>query len=136
MENAKPRGLTDQEMKLLTDCLAKNDLPPKKMLQEAEKHLTLAREAHKEHPLINIKLAEAIVKVFRKVIAEWEAIPESAQKWCLGMICYFSLGEDEIDDFDSPIGFEDDAEVVNSCLRMIDREEWCINPADYDEEKD
>ncbi len=134
MDPIQPRGLTQQEMTVLTDCLAKNDLSPEEMLKEAELHLVKAKEAHKTNVMVNFKLAEGIVKVFRKIVAEWEAIPDSAQKWCLGMICYFSLGEDEIDDFDSPIGFEDDAEVVNACLKMIEREELCINPEDFDDE--
>ena len=134
MDPLQPRGLTQQEMTVLNDCLAKNDLSPQEMLQEAEEHVAKAKIAYKTNIMVNVKLAEAIVEVFRTIVAEWEAIPDSAQKWCLGMICYFSLGDDENDDFESPIGFEDDCEVVNACLKMIDREELCINPEDYDDE--
>lgn len=133
MEPRIPRGLTREEMDVLTDCLARNDLSAEEMLAEAENHLARAREAYQSNIMINVRLAEAIVEVFRTIVSEWEALPEGTEKWCLGMICYFSMGEDEIDDFESPIGFEDDAEVVNACLKMIGRDDLCITPETYDE---
>lgn len=134
MDQHRPRGLTQEEMNLLSDCLQKNDLTPEELLEEAENHLERAIEASKTNVMVNVMLAEAIVDVFRIIVSEWEAVPEHCQKWCMGMICYFSLGEDEIDDFESPIGFEDDTEVVNAVLRMIDREDLCLVPEDFDEE--
>ncbi|MCP4752416.1 MAG: hypothetical protein GY866_16100 [Proteobacteria bacterium] len=133
MDTIAPEGLSSKEMEVLVDCLDKNDLSPEKMLHEAELHLENAREAARTNGMVNVRLAEAIVQVFRRIVADWETIPDNAKKWCLGMVCYFSLGEDEIDDFESPIGFEDDAEVVNACLKIAGREELSINIEDYGE---
>jgi hypothetical protein len=46
------------------------------------------------------------------------------------MILYFSSANKEEDDHKSPIGFDDDAEVINACLRVAGRNDLCINPED------
>ena len=33
----------------------------------------------------------------------------------------------------SPIGFEDDNEVLNACLRLAGRDDLCLKPEDYDD---
>ena len=36
--------------------------------------------------------------------------------------------EKDEDDHESPIGFDDDAEVINACLRMAGRDDLCVDP--------
>lgn len=45
---------------------------------------------------------------------------------------YFATRNDNEPDFQSPLGFEDDAEILNACLKFIDRDDLCLNVEDYD----
>lgn len=40
---------------------------------------------------------------------------------------------DDEPDFTSPIGFEDDTEVLNACLRLAQLGALCLHPEDYDD---
>ena len=42
------------------------------------------------------------------------------------------MSEDDESDHLSPIGFEDDAEVLNACLRFANLPELCLKTEDYD----
>lgn len=52
--------------------------------------------------------------------------------WLAGAILYFAQSNDGEPDLTSPIGFEDDTEVLNACLRFAHLEALCLNPEDYD----
>jgi hypothetical protein len=73
-------------------------------------------------------LAEALLGSIETVAKEWHAIPPFAQGWCKGMILYFVSSNEEEDDHKSPIGFDDDADVINACLRVAGRDDLCIDP--------
>ena len=83
--------------------------------------------------MVNVALAEGLLAVIRRLIADWAGIPFHAEQWCKGMIRYFTLCDDDEDDFSSPIGFDDDAEVMNACLRLAGRGDLCIKPEDFDD---
>jgi uncharacterized membrane protein YkvA (DUF1232 family) len=83
--------------------------------------------------MINVRLAEAICHVIRRVVADWDNLPLSSHSWLRAAIYYFAHCSDDQPDFTSPIGFEDDAEVLNACLRLAGREDFCLNPEDYDD---
>ena len=135
MDSFFPEGLTKNVFAFLSKCVDEiDDVPLANLLQGAEDHLEAVRKAKTaSNPLLNVRLAEAIVDVIREVVEEWETIPAHARSWCRGMIQYFISSEDEENDFDSPIGFEDDAEVLNSCMRLAGRADLCIDPEDYDD---
>lgn len=135
MSSFFPEGLTKQGFDFLSKCVEQvGETSICDLLKRAENHLEEAKNLKATtHPLINIVLAEAILDTLKKVVEEWDSIPKHARSWCLGMIQYFISSDDEEDDFDSPIGFEDDAEVVNACLKLAGREDLCINPEDYDD---
>jgi hypothetical protein len=46
---------------------------------------------------------------------------------------YYANADDAEADLTSPIGFEDDVEVLNACLRFARLDELCLNPEDYDD---
>ena len=96
-------------------------------------HLEIIRAAHKTNPMINVRLAQAILAALEKTVAGWQSLPPHSHPWLKAAMHYFAVLEDDEPDLTSPIGFEDDAEILNACLRLAGKEEWSINPAEYDD---
>ena len=129
-----PDGLTRGEGAELARCIERAtpiELP--ELLRKAEVHVECVARARERRAFVNLALAQAILGAIRAVIADWDRVPASARSSCRGMILYFCEGADEEDDLDSPIGFEDDAEVLNACLRLAGLPELCISTEDYDD---
>jgi hypothetical protein len=129
-----PEGLTEKEFSLLTRCSNEvSGLPPMELLNLAEEHLEKVRRAHSKNIFINFKLAKEIFNTFQIVTDQWDSNPGHSHPWLKGMIRYFSLSTDLESDFTSPIGFDDDVEIMNACLRLAGREDLCLNPEDFDD---
>ncbi len=130
----QPVGLTSTQFKRLSEYAHESSLlPPAALLEKARAHLREAAAAYRRNRLVNLRLATAIGETIGDVIGEWDALPEVARPWLAAAILYFSSHQDEEPDFTSPIGFEDDLEVLNACLRFARREELCLRPEDYDD---
>ncbi len=128
-----PEGLTKKEFAALSKCADEvANLSVDHLLSQAEDHLRRIRMLHSKKLHINVRLAEAIVHTFQYIFNDWENIPHHARSWCRGMVQYFCVADDDEHDFSSPIGFEDDAKIMNACLRLAGREDLCINPEDFD----
>ena len=129
-----PEGLTEKEFSLLTKCSNEvSELPPMELLKIAEEHLEKVRQAHSKNIFINFKLAKEIFNTFQIVTDQWESIHSHNHPWLRGMIRYFTLSTDLESDFTSPIGFDDDVEIMNACLKFAGREDLCLNPEDFDD---
>ena len=135
MTNLFPEGLSQKEFDTLTKYSKEvANFQAEQLLDQAEDHLKRIRMLHSKNLHINVRLAEAIVLTFQDILNDWENIPEHARSWCRGMVRYFCVADDDEHDFSSPIGFEDDAEIMNACLRLAGREDLCINTEDFDDE--
>ena len=133
MSDLFPEGLTQKELDTLAKCSKEvADLQAEQLLDQAEAHLKRIRMLHSKNLHINVRLAEVIVLTFQEFFDDWENIPHHARSWCRGMVQYFCVSDDDEHDFSSPIGFKDDAEVMNACLRLAGREDLCINPEEFD----
>ena len=133
MTNLFPEGLSQKEFDTLTKYSKEvANFQAEQLLDQAEDHLKRIRMLHSKNLHINVRLAEAIVLTFQDIFNDWENIPEHARSWCRGMVRYFCVADDDEHDFSSPIGFEDDAEIMNACLRLAGREDLCINTEDFD----
>ncbi len=108
-------------------------LSPPELLARAETHLDDIRQAHAGNPFVNVKLAEALRDRIATVVTNWAGLSEDGQGWLRGAIAYFVDNDDEVPDRTSPIGLEDDCEVINACLRLAGLDQHCIDPEDYDE---
>ncbi|WP_080800746.1 hypothetical protein [Desulfamplus magnetovallimortis] len=129
-----PTGLMRKEFDILIKC-SKNAsaFSIDELTDKTDLYFDKIKSAHKENPMVNVNLACAIVSSIHAIHADWRNIPEMAKPWCKGMIQYFIETADEDDDFLSPTGFDDDAAVLNACLKLADRADLCIDPEDYDE---
>lgn len=134
MSGIFPEGLTQKEFDLLNQCVNdSSNQSPSKLFDQTQNHLEKIRNAHSRNAYVNLRLAEAICNTFHTVINEWDHLPQKSYPWLCGMMKYFVLSSDLEDDFNSPIGFDDDVEIMNACLRFAGREDLCINPEDYDD---
>jgi len=134
MNTLYPTGLDNETFNLLSECVKQVDsIDLAVLLEGARKHTEKARVQYDLNPLaVNAPLAEAIFQVIHQSVSAWDSIPELARPWFRGMIQYYVTVNDGDNDFNSLLGFEDDVEVVNACLRFAGMDEHCINPEDFD----
>lgn len=115
----------------LRNCLVQAARRPvSELLAAAEEHLARAEAAYDANPDVDIDAARQIVSRLRVIAKDWDSIPELAKPCCRGMFLYFAEEDDEMSDLASPVGFADDAEVVNACLAFADRGDLCFSPGD------
>ena len=96
-------------------------------------HVDNARTAYQRNRIVNLRLAVALGAVLEAVLAKWAELSGERRYWLAGAAIYFADCDDDEPDFDSPIGFEDDAEILNACLRFSALDELCLNVEDYDD---
>jgi hypothetical protein len=101
--------------------------------QAVEQHLSATAAVHAQNPLVNLRLATAIRDVIEQVLSIWDNLTPAACTWLAGAMLYFAKSNDDEPDFTSPIGFEDDTEVLNACLRLANLGALCLHPEDYDD---
>jgi uncharacterized membrane protein YkvA (DUF1232 family) len=82
--------------------------------------------------MINVRLAAAIVSLLEKLVSHWGSLAPNQAFWVKGAMHYFATSNDDEPDFQSPLGFEDDAEILNACLKFIGRNDLRLNAEDYD----
>lgn len=129
-----PEGLSESILEKLSDHSNFNGAAqPDDLLASARAHLANIRSVAEENPFINTRLAEGIADRFHAVVLRWDRIPDHAEAWMKAAMAYFADTFDEVPDLSSPIGFEDDCEVLNACLRFAERDDLCLDPADFDE---
>jgi uncharacterized membrane protein YkvA (DUF1232 family) len=122
-----------QLKKLKTYYLEASNLNIEALRQAAMQHLQNTAQACQRNPLINIRLAQALYDTIEQLATIWPTVRPEARPWLAAAILYFVKSDDEEPDFASPIGFEDDTEVLNACLRLAHLDRLCLHPEDYDD---
>ena len=129
MTSFLPEGLSPAEHRELQECVDRAaEMPLDALLQTARDHVERTQLAYQSNPLLDLALAQALLGSIEKLLADWMSVPKFAECWCKGMILYFASCNEDEDDHQSPIGFDDDAEVINACLTMAGREDLCVDP--------
>ena len=119
-----PPGLKPQQLERLEEHVRGGQLiPPEALLQSAYAHLEDVQSLAQQRPEVNVALAQSICHVLDRIVSEWESFSPVEQSWLRGVIRYFSQSNDQRHDFRSG-GFADDLEVLNACLRYVQREQW------------
>lgn len=88
------------------------------LLSRTRGHLAAMEGLVRSHPDINLERARQIVSVFEAAGERAAALSDSQVRWLIAAMMYFLEWEDEEHDFESEAGFDDDAEVLNSCLAL------------------
>lgn len=90
-------------------------------------HLDQVRE--NAAPQTDIDTAEMVAKSLSTLITSELSFEASDRLLIRGAVEYFLLHDDASSDLEDPLGFDDDARVVNSVLERIGRPELKIQPA-------
>ena len=129
-----PSGLTRSQFDQLSEFANRaSGLDSAQLLDDARQHLEQTVVAHATNRMINLRLATAIVEVIEQVVGDWHSLPDNSRSWLAGAMHYFAKSNDDEPDFGSPIGFEDDTEVLNACLKFARLDDLCLNVEDYDD---
>jgi uncharacterized membrane protein YkvA (DUF1232 family) len=128
-----PTGISRQQFGALADYAATaNAIDAQELLRRVGRHLDETRVAHARNRIVNLRLATVIAEVVTSLLSRWDFLPDQHRHWLGGAILYFVDSRDNEHDFSSAIGFEDDAEVLNSCLRFNGLDSLCIVIEDFD----
>lgn len=129
-----PMGLTRSQFDRLSAYVERASSTPLSDLRAGvEQHLEQTKLAHERSRLVNLRLATAISVAIGQTCDRWEDLSTNARDWLAGAFLYFAKCNDDEPDFDSPIGFEDDTEVLNACLRFAKLDDLCLNVEDFDD---
>lgn len=129
-----PSGLTRSQFNLLVQYSENvSSMSAAQLQQAADRHLSEVHLAYQSNRLVNVRMATAIRDTIEKVTSQWDELPPGALVWLAGAVLYFANSDDDEADLTSPIGFEDDVEVLNACLRFARLEELCLISEDYDD---
>ena len=107
------------------------DRSPGVIADAIARHAADAEAAAVGSSLINVALVSALADALMQALKR-TAEDDLKARWIKAAALYFIHSDDDEHDFDSPIGFEDDAEVVNACLRFCGFDELCVLVEDYD----
>ena len=127
-----PSGLTRSqvdELRNIAEQLAGKNI--EELLADANAHVDLAAALSQANSFINEELAACIGTKIEAVASQWSDLPGDARFWLGGAIGYFIASDDEEGDFSSPIGFEDDVEILNACLRFANMNQLTINVEEF-----
>ena len=129
-----PAGLTRQQCDQLSANAERSERYTLTELAEmAKQHVERATRAHARNVLVNVKLAEAIGNCIQDLIGSWDSLPPHSHVWLRSAFHYFAVSNDSEPDFSSAIGFEDDVEILNACVKFAGRAELLINAEDFDD---
>lgn len=128
-----PTGISRKQFAALVEHASSSEtLEPTELRRRVQRHLEDSRIAHSRNRIVNLRLATAIADVAESILLEWESIAKEHRNWLGGAILYFVDSRDNEPDFSSSIGFEDDAEVLNACLKHAGRTAMCIEIEGFD----
>jgi hypothetical protein len=82
-------------------------------------HLAHVRESAEDNEFLDVTQAERLHAQLRSTLQSWDVLDGEQRRILSEAVAYLVRADDEEDDLQSPIGFEDDAEVVAAALRRI-----------------
>lgn len=92
---------------------------------QLEAHLAKARRLAERAAWVDVGSAEQIAGVLTSLLADWDALAEHHHAIQRAVEAFVDE-DDEEPDFDSPVGFDDDVEVLNRVLAHIGRDDLRI----------
>jgi uncharacterized membrane protein YkvA (DUF1232 family) len=97
------------------------------LLKESlEKYMDKIKEETAYNEFINVSLATKIKDVCMILINDYEKVDNEKKKYIVATINYFVTTDDEEEDLFSPLGFDDDTEILNECLSLVNKKELII----------
>lgn len=89
------------------------------LIEAMHAHLAEVRAATHDNEFVDIEEAVRLHALLVDALGEWDSLSDEQRAVLANAVSYLVRTDDDEDDLGSPIGFEDDAEVVESALRRI-----------------
>jgi len=123
-----PESLDKKEREILEALIEEVDVSLfENYMEKAQEHLREGREAAAVNPgKVRLDLVDAIWDSLLRLDEQWDTFSHEEQVLLCGAIRYFSRSYDEIPDFESEIGLDDDVIVFNSCVKAVGRKDLVV----------
>lgn len=82
-------------------------------------HRQRAEDIAENDPFVDVDRARRVADSCLALLDALPTLPDDARAWVRAACLYFADPDDEEDDFDSVVGFDDDAEVVNHVAARV-----------------
>ncbi|MCE3554506.1 hypothetical protein LWC33_23990 [Pseudonocardia sp. RS11V-5] len=82
-------------------------------------HLAQVRAAAEDNEFVDLHLAEQLHSRLTAALDGWSTYDHEQRAALTGAVNYLVQTDDEENDLRSPIGFDDDAEIVMAALRRV-----------------
>src|SRR5689334_6296109 len=92
---------------------------PGQLRDELSVHLDAVRSASAENEFVDLVQAELLHVKLGEALDDWGSYDEGQRSALREAVEYLIRTNDEEDDLRSPIGFDDDTEVVEAALRRV-----------------
>ena len=96
------------------------------LIQQVQCYWDKIEAASVVKPLLDCDVADKIRNSLAIALQEFDAFSLDDKAWIAAAVFYFIQSDDDEHDFDSPVGFDDDAEVVSAVMAMIGRQDLVI----------
>lgn len=83
-------------------------------------HLDSVQEAQRSNEFIDLDKARSLAQAAQQLTGRLETLPPQRRIVAAAAILYFVTSDDAEDDLGSSVGFDDDAEVLQSALRFLE----------------
>ena len=84
-------------------------------------HLEHVRSASRDNEFVDAAEAVRLHTLLTEALESWERLDAEQRRVLADAVHYLVRTDDEEDDLRSPIGFEDDAEIIEAALEKIRR---------------
>lgn len=117
----------DEQSKFRRLCLPTTSVELAELNDVVQMHLHHVEENAK--PSTDIESAQRIATALQALLdpATGEGFTADERALVRGAVEYFLLNDDADDDLTDALGFDDDARVLNSVLRRIERPDYIVN---------
>ncbi|MES5265446.1 hypothetical protein [Priestia megaterium] len=102
-------------------------ISPNILKQQVNRYLERIEAEISHNEFINLPLAKRIVEVSLDLLNVYDQHSKEEQEFIHSAIHYFLNANDDEEDLYSPLGFDDDAEIINECLRLLNKENLTID---------
>ncbi len=94
--------------------------PPEELRALVIAHRARAETLAADDPFIDIDRARQVAEACLALLDALPSLHAEQASWVAAACQYFGAVDDDEDDFDSLVGFDDDAEVVNHVAGLLD----------------
>ena len=124
--DSRLEGLSLRERRRLRELVVASIPTPTDLRLAVDSHLRAALVAARSNEFVDTALARALASALGEMIDAFSALDGDDQQLVAAAVAYFADADDAAHDFASPIGFEDDARVVNAVARALGRGDLAV----------